>query len=537
MDDGSRTEVRMEEVRTERPEPGTRRSTVSTIVVMACTALSRLFGFLKQALIGAFFGASGYADALNAVFNIPNNLRKLFAEGAFSSAFIPVLSSTIAEDRTGRESRALVKNLFGLQLVILVPLVALGLAFPRFFIQVLLPFADPSKIPVAAELFRWMFNYILFVSLSAVIMAVLNSHGRFAVPALSPLLFSAAIVAAIILLGRSMGVASMGIGVLVGGVLQLGFQIPAFRKQGYGVSLDLRFSNPRFLQMVKLWVPYLASASIFTINQFVANFFASGLEDGSVSALANAIMFLQIPIGIFTASVTTVVFPQMSRQAAVKDSEGLRASMGYGIQFLTVLLVPSAVVLCLFGREIISVCLQRMSFKADNTLMASRVLTGYAVGLLSMGLYNFIQRFFYSLKEFRAPIVSALVIAVVDILLSLLLKETRLRVTGLAVANSAAFTAGLVYLLVVARRRLTTIGGRRMLVTLVKAAAASVPVAALLVGFRYFKPEMWIQGSRISSILWVAAAVGICIIMALAALAGLRVPFVMDILRRGRRKA
>jgi putative peptidoglycan lipid II flippase len=286
--------------------------------------------------------------------------------------------------------------------------------------------------------------------------------------------------------------------------------------------------------MVKLWVPYLASASIFTVNQFVANFFASGLEDGSVSALANAIMFLQIPIGIFTASVTTVVFPRMSRQAALGDTEGLRGSLGYGIEFLAVLLVPSAVLLSLFGKEIISVALQRMSFKAANTLMASRVLTGYAVGLLSMGLYNFCQRFFYSLKEFRTPILSAVLVAVVDLILSLWLKETRLRVSGLAVANSVAFTAGLVYLLVVARRRIRRIGATRIGVTLMKAVASSVPMAAFLLVFLRLKGDIWSAGSSFRSLGWVAGAVVAAVLLTLGSFTVLRVSIVMDLVRRRR---
>jgi putative peptidoglycan lipid II flippase len=515
-------------------ESGTRKSTLSTFIVMACTALSRLFGYVKQALIAALFGASGNADALNAVFNIPNNLRKLFAEGALSSAFIPVLSSTIVEDPSGRESRRLVGNLMALLILILVPLVGLSLAFPRAFVSVLLPFSDPQKIPIAAELFRWMFNYILFVSISAVVMAVLNSHGRFAVPALSPLLFSLAIVLFMLLLGKRIGVASMGVGVLVGGVIQLVFQLPAFRARGYSVSLDFHFGNPRFHQTVKLWIPYLASASIFAINQFLASFFASSLEDGSVSALTNAIMFLQIPIGIFTASITTVVFPRMSRQVAGNDTEGLRDSVSYGIEFLTVLLVPSAVLLCLLGKEIISVTLQRMSFKAANTVMASRALTGYAVGLLSMGLYNFLQRFFYSLKEFRTPIVSAALVAGVDLAFSLWLKETPLRVTGLAVANSIAFSAGLAYLLIVARRRLSRIGARRISLSFLKSLAASIPLVAFLLAFLRFKGDLWSAGSSLTSLLWVGAAVGAAVVITFAMYIILRVPFVMDLVKRRR---
>jgi putative peptidoglycan lipid II flippase len=516
----------------DQAEPGTGKSTRSTILIMACTAASRLFGFVKQALIAALFGASGNADALNFIFSVPNNLRKLFAEGALSSAFIPVLSTTILEDRSGNQSRTLVRNLLALQAGILLPLVAMSLVFPEVFVRALTSFPDEGKIPVASVLLRWMFSYTFFVGLSALVMAVLNSHGRFAVPALSPLVFSLAIILSMIFLGKRMGVASMGVGVLVGGVLQLLVQVPAFLKQGYDFIPDFRFGNPRFVQTAKLWVPYLASASIFALNQFLAGFFASGLEDGSVSAVTNAVMFLQIPVGIFTASVITVVFPRMSRQAAAGDTEGLRGSLAYGMEFLIALLIPSSILLVLLGKEIISMTLQRMSFTAGNTLLASRVLTGYAIGLLSMGIYNFLQRLFYSLKEFRIPILSAGIVAVLDIALSLMLKETFLRVAGLAVANSVAFTAGAAYLFFISRRRLQRIGARRLAEGLGKSALASIPMTAFLILFKRFAGDIWSAGSSFESLLKVAGAVVVSMALTLGMFAVLKVPFIVDILQR-----
>jgi len=513
-------------------EAGTGRSTRSTILVMTCTAASRLFGFVKQALIAALFGASGPADALNVIFNVPNNLRKLFAEGAFSAAFIPMLSTTILEDRSGNQSRTLVRSLLTLQVLILLPLVALSLAFPEVFVRILTSFPNPEKVPVASVLLRWMFGYTLFVSLSAVLMAVLNSHGRFAVPALSPLVFSLSIILSMVFLGKRMGVASMGVGVLVGGVLQLLVMVPSFVKQGYDLVPDFRFANPRFLQTVKLWIPYLASASIFTVNQFLATFFASGLEDGSASALTNAVMFLQIPIGIFGASIITVVFPRMSRQAAAGDTGGLRDSLEYGMEFLIMLLIPASVLLILLGKEIISLTLQRMSFTAGNTLMASRVLTGYAVGLLSVGMYNILQRLFYALKEFKTPIISAVVVAITDLGFSLWLKETRLQVAGLAVANSIAFTAGVGYLVFVSKKRLDRIGARRMAVGLGKSILSSVPMTVFLILFRRFAGDMWSSGSSVANLFLVAGVVGISMALTLGMFALLKVPFIVDIFRR-----
>ncbi len=511
---------------------GPRSSTLSTIVVMACTAFSRLFGFIKQALIASVFGATGPADALNAVFNIPNNLRKLYAEGAFSSAFIPVLSTSILEDQTGKESRRLVESLMAFQLIILGPMVILGLIFPDQCVQLLLKFSDASKMPIAADLFRWMFNYTLLVSLSALIMAVLNSHGRFAVPALSPLIFSLAIVLSIVFLARRLGVISMGIGVLVGGVLQLIFQIPSFLRRGYRLTLRFDFRNPRFIQTVKLWIPYLASASIFTINQLLANYFASSITDGGVSALSNSVMFLQIPLGVFAASVMTVVFPKMSRQATVQDLGGLRDSLTYGIEALVIFLVPSSVVLCLLGKEGISVVLQRGAFTSRSTFMTSQVLIGYAIGLVSMGIYNMLQRLFYSLKEFRTPIISAGIVAVVDLCFSLILKETALRVTGLAVANSIAFTAGDVYLIILARRRLGRLGAKRISVSFLKAVLASAPMAAFLVAFTMWKGDLWAAGFSFPLLGWVVAALAVSGALLVAMFFILRVSFVTDLIKR-----
>jgi putative peptidoglycan lipid II flippase len=365
-------------------------------------------------------------------------------------------------------------------------------------------------------------------------MAALNAHGSFAVPALSPLVFSLAIVLSIVIFGKRFGVLAMGVGVLVGGILQLAFITPAFLRKGYDLRLELRFADPDFLQTLKLWIPYLLSASIFTVNQLVAQYFASGLENGSVSAVWNSAMFLQIPIGIFTASVYTVLFPQMSRLAAVADRDGLRASVSHGLELLVTFLFPAAVLLCLFGREVISASLQRGLFMPENTLMASRALTGYAVGLVSVGLFNFLQRFFYSLKSFMVPLASALIVAVVDIAFSLILKQTRLRVAGLAYANSIAFTAGLAFLIVKARESLGSLASRRILAAAGKSLVASLPMAAFLIAFVWLKPDLWLNGGTIATIAWAGGAVLVSILLTLLMFLLLDVPVLKVFSRKGK---
>ena len=186
------------------------------------------------------------------------------------------------------------------------------------------------------------------------------------------------------------------------------------------------------------------------------------------------------------------------------------------------------------GREIIAAAVQRGRFTPAATLMAARALTGYALGLLSMGIYTFLLKLFNSYKSFIVPLASAGSIAVLDIVLSLILKETPLRVSGLAYANSIAFTAGTIMLLVLARRRLGRLGGRKMVVTFAKSAAGSIPMAVLLVAFLQWKPDLWVHGGALRSTGLIAAAcvvsIGLTVVMYLV----LRVPYLTDLVRRRR---
>jgi putative peptidoglycan lipid II flippase len=299
---------------------------------------------------------------------------------------------------------------------------------------------------------------------------------------------------------------------------------------------SFKLANPDLLNTAKLWLPYLAAASIVTINQFFAQFFASGLEDGSVSAITNSVMFLQIPIGIFTTSVATVTFPAMSRQAAQGRTEELRGTVTYGIQFLLVLLVPSSVLPCLFGKEIIAAAVQRGRFTPHATLMAARALTGYSIGLISMGIYTFLQKLFNSYKSFVVPLVSAGSIAVLDIILSLILKETALRVSGLAYANSIAFTAGMIMLIVMARRRLGQLGVQEIMLTLGKSLMGSIPMAAILVGFLSWKPDLWLHGGSLRATALIAVVCALSIGTTVLMYVVLRVPYLTDLVRRKKRQ-
>ncbi|UCG00162.1 MAG: murein biosynthesis integral membrane protein MurJ [Spirochaetaceae bacterium] len=510
----------------------TRSSTVVTVLVMACTLLSRLLGFVRIAVIGALFGASGTADVWNAVFTIPNNLRKLMAEGALSSAFIPSLSASLVEDDSGLEARLITRKVISLQLLILVPLVILCALFARQVVGILLAFPDAQKMQLSVSLFRWVFAYLFFISLSAVLMAVLNSHGIFVIPALAPILFSVCVISATLIFYRLLGIYSMVVGVLGGGIAQILCQLPRFLRMGYDFQPDFVFRHERFRGILKAWLPVLGSAAIFAVTQQIAVLFASGLEDGSTSALSYALVFFQLPFGIFSISIITVLFPRMSRQAARRDTEGLSESVSYGLRYLMLLLVPAALAYILMGEQIITVALQRRAFTAAGTLRTSRVLTGYSLGLFSLGGFTFLQRFFYSKHDFKKPLIGALVVSVSDILLSLWLKETRLRVTGLAVANSIAFTGGFILLLVWTRMTLGTLRRRAIFLTVGRMAASLLPFVAFILLYNRFSRQFWTPGSSLRNLFLLLAQVlaGAAILLGMYWLLGVEV--VKDLRRR-----
>lgn len=484
-----------EDSKTEKKPVNKKNNAVITSLVMLCTLVTRLLGFVRNALINAIFGAGGKADVLHAVFAIPNNFRKLLAEGALSSAFIPVFSKTIVDDSTGESSKRLARNIITFQLLILIPVVVLSAVFADPIIELLLEFKDPWKMEFSKALFRWLIFYLFFVSISAVLMAVLNSNNIFVIPALSPLMFSVVVISSVFFLHKTLGIFCMAAGVIGGGLLQIIFQLPFFKKAGYDLKPELGFKNEDFKKVLKLWLPVIATSSVFVINHQVAVFFASSLEQSSTTYLANAVVFWQLPFGIFSASITTVLFPKMSRQAARNDNKGLIDSVSYGIRFLFVVLIPSTIFFVVYSVEIVVTVYGRGNFTFIDSIMTGYVLTGYAIGLFSVGGFNFLQRFFYADKNFKTPFWIALIVMLLDIIISIWLKETYLRVTGLAVANSVSFSAGIIIMFISARMRLKKIGGKNIAVTFFKVILSMIPATVLLLLYNNVVHGVWTETS------------------------------------------
>jgi len=436
-----------------------RTSAISTVLVMCCTLVSRLLGFVRTAAIGALFGAGGAADVINLVFNIPNNLRKLLAEGALSTAFIPELSRQITADSTDGNSRKLTQSILGLQTLIIIPILLLVLIFPEQILFLFERFDDPQKRELSIVLFRWIMPYLLFVSVSAIMMAVHNTHDRFFIPAATPIVFSICVIGSLLLGYEQWGAMSLGFGVLLGGIAQILIQYPSFRGLGYSLVPSVHFKDPAFKRIMRKWAPMLITSSLFAVNNQIAMLLASFLPDKSTSSLAYAIVFFQLPFGIFSASITTVLYPKMSRQAVSNDKEGLFESLSFGYRNLWALLVPSAMILILLGEPIVSIAFQRRAFTFGDTVLTSNVLAAYSLGMPFIGLFNITQRALYAMGEVRKPLYCAMATVALDICLSVIFVFfTNGNSVSLAWANSISFILGAILQLYILR----TISGFRI---------------------------------------------------------------------------
>lgn len=421
------------------------RSALSAFIVMGCTLISRILGFVRTAAIGALFGGGAAADVVNLVFNIPNNLRKLLAEGALSTAFLPELSREIVLDRSGLQARELSKTVIGFQIIIIVPILILSLFFPEQILYIFEKFDDPYKKELSITLLRWMMPYILFVSLSAIMMAVHNSHNRFFIPAITPIVFSICVILSLLLGQARWGTVSVGIGVLAGGLAQILVQYPSFRRMGYRLIPSFNINNDSLKRVLLKWLPMLLTSSLFVVNNHIAMLLASTLPDGNTSSLAYAIVFFQLPFGIFSASIATVLYPKMSRYAAINDDNGLIDCLNFGYRHLWALLVPSAMILILLGEPIVAIAFQRRAFTLEDSIATANVLAAYSVGMPFIGLFNITQRALYALGEIRRSFFCALLTVIIDIALSLIFVfQNNGNSVSLAWANSIAFAIGAV---------------------------------------------------------------------------------------------
>ncbi len=421
----------------------------STGVVSAMTSLSRVTGFIRDMIYAQLFGAGAGTDAFFVAFRIPNFLRRLFAEGAFSQAFVPVFSEYQTQ-RSPEELRELVDQVTGTLGVILLVITALGVLAAPLLILIFAPgfTADAGKYELTVDMLRITFPYLLFISLTALAGGVLNSCGKFAIPAVTPVLLNLTMIAAALWLAPLMEKPVMGLawGVFIAGIIQLSFQIPFLRQVKLLPRPRWGWAAHGVQKVLKLMLPAVFGSSVAQVNLLIDTLIASFLISGSVSWLYYSDRLVEFPLGIFGVALGTVILPRLSRQHASAATEDFSRTLDWALRWALLIGMPATVALILLAGPILSALFQYGEFDARDVAMSARSLMAFALGLVAFMLIKVLAPGFYARQDTRSPVKYGLIAMGANTAMVLMLVWP-LAHAGLALATSlAAFlNAGLLF--------------------------------------------------------------------------------------------
>jgi putative peptidoglycan lipid II flippase len=389
----------------------------SASIVSILTLASRITGLVRELLIAAAFGASATTDAFNVAFRIPNLLRRLFAEGAFSQAFVPIL----AESRTKHGDQAThdLVNAVGTVLFGVVGLVSLlgVIGAPLLVWAMASGLQQSGGFDAAVVMTRWMFPYIAFMSLVALSAGILNTWGRFGVPAVTPVLLNLSVIGAAALLSpvfRSHGIEpvyALAVGVMVGGALQLGVQFPALRKIGMAPRIGLTLSawrvaraHPGVGRILRQMAPAVLGVSVAQVSLLVNTQIASHLGAGAVSWLTYADRLMEFPTAMLGVALGVVLLPQLSRAQASGDVKQFSSLLDWGLRLVLLLALPSAVALLVFAKPLVAVLYHYGRFNPTDVQQTVLALSCYGVGLMGLVGVKVLAPGFYATQDIRTPV-------------------------------------------------------------------------------------------------------------------------------------
>ncbi|MFA7535807.1 MAG: murein biosynthesis integral membrane protein MurJ [Desulfuromonadales bacterium] len=459
-------------------------------VMGIATGMSRVAGLVRDMVVAALFGAGLATDAFFMAFTIPNLLRRFFAEGSLTAAFIPTFAE-VRHREGDSEAKRLARICWTLLILVMAIVVVCGILLSPWLVQTIgYGFsAVEGKLELTDSLNRLMFPYIFFVSLLALLTGILNVFGHYFLPAVSPLLLNLAMIACAVLLAPyfAVPITALAIGVLLGGVLQLLLQWPALRRLGISLRPDFNFRHPAVLRMSRLMLPGIAGVAIYQINVVITRLLASFLPEGSVSYLYYGQRLFEFPQGIFIVSLAQAVLPAMSRHAAIGDEEGLKESFRFALALIALVTLPAAAGLMLCAVPVYSLFFMGGAFSYEDVRQTALALVAYAPGLLFIGLSRIAVAVFYARKNTRTPVWIAFWTLLVNAVLGLLLMQP-LQHTGLALALTLSSVFNSVLLIWALRRQIGVLGLGALSKTFLRALPAAGMMAVAVWGILLLGP-------------------------------------------------
>ncbi|HIG92145.1 MAG TPA: murein biosynthesis integral membrane protein MurJ [Methylococcaceae bacterium] len=412
------------------------------------TMLSRIMGFIRDMLLARLFGADAATDVFFVAFKIPNFLRRLFAEGAFSQAFVPVLAEY--KEQNGKQAlKQFVDRTGGALALVLIVLTVIGVAAAPIIILIFAPgflWEKSGQYELAVDLLRLTFPYLFFISSVAFAGGILNTFGKFVVPAFTPVFLNLCLIGAAIWLAPLMNepVMALAWGVFAAGIVQLLFQFPALMRLGLLPRLRFGFKDPGVKKIMSLMVPALFGASVTQINLLLDTLIASFLAAGSISWLYYSDRLVEFPLGVFGIALATVILPRLSKNYAANDEASFSDALDWGLRWVMIIGIPASVGLAILAEPMLSALFQYESFSDYDVVMAGRSLFAYALGLLGFVLVKILVPGFTARQDMKTPVRFGLYAVSFNMVLNICLVFP-LAHAGLALATSlsAFLNAGL----------------------------------------------------------------------------------------------
>ncbi|MFW2148710.1 murein biosynthesis integral membrane protein MurJ [Acinetobacter sp. TY1] len=498
----------------------------STFIVSAMTMLSRVLGLVRDIVLMNVFGAGKDFDTFVVAFRIPNFFRRLFAEGAFSQAFIPILTE-YKTTKLHTEVQILISRVFGCLLLAMSTLTLIAMIAAPAILYLYAPgfHSDPVKFDLAVDMFRLTIPYLMFMSLTAFASSILNSYGSFASPAFSPVLLNLAMIAGAWLLTPYMAEPIMALGwaVVVAGILQLAIQIPELWKKKLLIPPKVDFKHEGVDRILKLMLPALFGVSVTQINLLLNTIWASFMQDGSVSWLYSAERMTELPLGLIGVAIGTVILPSLSMSKAEEDQAKFRRMLDWGARIIVLVGVPASIALFMLSTPIIQALFQHGAFDVRDTQMTAMALQCMSGGVLAFMLIKVFAPGFYAIQDTKTPVRVGLIAVATNAILNIIfigifkLIDWQAEHMALAIASSgsALVNAGLLYFYL-HKRDIFRFGAHWKKLFIQFAVANIVMIAALWYGLT------WYDGNA-SQWLRIVEVVGLCVLGVVAYAVGLLV--------------
>ncbi len=502
------------------PSVGRVLANASLILTVAALA-SRLLGWIRLLVIGSQFGATAQLDAYFAAFRIPDAIFQLVVAGALSAALIPVFSSYRAREDE-KEAWRLASSVINLVLVALAVFSAIMAILAPWVVPIIAPGFDAPTTALTVRLTRLMLLSPVFVGMGAVVSGLLNSYGRFGVPALAPLAYNLAIIAAAVVLAPLLGVEGLAIGVVIGSILHLAIQLPQLRKVGQGYDLSIGLRHPGVRQVAWLMGPRLLGLAAGQANFIVSTVLASNLGVGSVTAYNYAFQLSQIPVGVLGVSVAVALFPTFSRDAALGHITEIRRQLSTSLRILIFLAAPLTAAMIVLARPIAAVFFQYGLFSSEAADRTASALAFFSIGLTGHIVVHVLTRAFYAMQDTRVPVLWAIVAVAINVPLMAILSGP-MGVEGLALALSISASLEVVGLIWALRRRIDSIEEAQVLRSaarsLLAAALAAVVMLGGLLAMQAWSPDLLADGvGRIGALAVLVGAGALVYLVAAAAM-------------------